>query len=139
MAQELIEYDRRNKRMDAQKGVIIQSDNGTVFADSMTAFFTEGRNADDTLQLQKVEAAGNVIIRTQHELLKAPKATYFVTEKRMDATGGVVLFQNGNWAKGASAAVNFETGLCSLESDHSQKAHSRVKVILDTTQQKARK
>jgi lipopolysaccharide export system protein LptA len=135
-AQELIKYDRRNKRMDAKKGVMIQSSRGTVFADAMTAYFMEDQSRNDKIQLKKVEAQGNVIIRTQQELLKAPKAIYYVTEKRVEATGGVVLFQNGNLATGSKASVNFETGLCALESEHSQNGRSRVKVIVDTTQQK---
>ena len=135
-AQQQIEYDRRNKRMEAQKGVVMHSDKGTVFADAMTAYLSEDPNGADKFQLQKVVAKGNVIIRTPQELLKAPQVIYYAAEKRAEATGGVVLFQNGNWANGSKAWVNFQTGLSSLESDHSQIERSRVKVILDATQHK---
>ncbi|OJV46485.1 MAG: hypothetical protein BGO28_02790 [Alphaproteobacteria bacterium 43-37] len=138
-ARKLIEYDRRNKRIDAKEGVVIQSDKGTIFADAMTAFLVDGEKSGNRIQLQKVQAEGNVIIRTPQELLKAPKAIYYVEEKRAEAMGGVILFQNGHFAAGLKATANFETGKCALESEHSQNPPQRVKVIMDATQQKAQK
>ncbi len=99
----------------------IDKDNNKLYADIMTAYFEKDEKGQ--LQMQRVEADGNVKIVTKDATVTALKGIYKPQEAVIKLLDNVVISQDGNILKGDEAETNLNTGISRLLS---QKKNGRV-------------
>lgn len=147
-----------NKHMAVARGnaVVVTNDARRIAADTLVAYTTDnpsntaapasapGKTTDDPLaasgKLQRVEAFGNVSIRTPTDTVTGDRGVY-VPDTGMARLGGNVRITRGeNQLNGAEADVNMKTGIANLVARTGGRVHGLVvpndqtNKALDTTQ-----
>ena len=90
----------------------MQSDEDLIEADTLTASFTD--DAQGERVLDRVDAIGNVRIRTPDEFAIGNEGIYYAIDDRAVLAGDVKLTQGPNQLNGDRAEVDFETGVSRL-------------------------
>ena len=90
----------------------MQSDADLIEADTLTASFTE--DAQGERVLDRVDAIGNVRIRTPNEFAVGNEGIYYAIDDRAVLAGDVKITQGPNQLNGDRAEVDFETGISRL-------------------------
>ena len=90
----------------------MQSGEDLIEADTLTASFTE--DAQGARVLDRVDAIGNVRIRTPNEFAVGNEGIYYAIDDRAVLAGDVKITQGPNQLNGARAEVDFETGISRL-------------------------
>jgi lipopolysaccharide export system protein LptA len=131
------------KRMAVARGdaVVVTSDAKRVAADTLVAYTADNaataaaapassKTSDDPLaasgKLQRVEAFGNVSVRTATDTVTGDRGVY-VPDTGMARLGGNVRITRGqNQLNGAEANVNMKTGVATLVAQTSGRVHGLV-------------
>ena len=90
----------------------MQSDTDLIEADTLTASFTEDVQGERVLD--RVDAIGNVRIRTPNEFAVGNEGIYYAIDDRAVLAGDVKITQGLNQLNGDRAEVDFETGISRL-------------------------
>ena len=90
----------------------MQRENDLIEADTLTASFSEG--VDGERELDRVDALGDVRIRTPSEFASGNEGIYYAIEQRAVLAGDVRITQGANQLNGERAEVDLETGFSRL-------------------------
>ncbi len=108
-ATETMTYDVKAKRAVARGGAEVVDPNGRI-----TASVIEARFQGDGDALQQATAAGNVVITTPSEVIRADRAAYDFMARKATATGNVRITRGRNVLTGERADIDFATGISRL-------------------------
>jgi lipopolysaccharide export system protein LptA len=143
------------KHMAVARGdaVVVTNDGRRMSADTLVAYTTEApaaqpsatpaaatqpRNSDDPLaasgKLQKVEAFGNVTVRTVTDTAIGDRAVYVPDTGIARLAGRVRITRGDNQIDGSEAEVNMKTGIARLLSGGGDRVHGLV-IPNDATRQ----
>lgn len=108
----------------------------TLEADVLKVFVRQ-TDQDDTREISRIEAVGNVRLTTPRETATGDKGVYDVDGGEMTLTGSVQLTQGDNRLDGARLVLNLESGRTVLESGDGRcvacscRARSRTSIFQD--------
>ena len=71
---------------------------------------------DNSQQITKLKANGNVEFSKDNQLATGNKATYYINQDKVIITGSVELKKDGNIIKGEKLVIDFISGLSKMES-----------------------
>ena len=71
---------------------------------------------DNSQQITKLKANGNVEFSKDNQLATGDKATYYINQDKVIITGSVELKKDGNIIKGEKLVIDFISGLSKMES-----------------------
>ena len=111
-ADDSLEYFDAEKRAVAKGNAHARHDDQQIRADTLIAFFAPAK--DDKMQVERVEAEGNVRVRTPTEVAMGNSGVYFVEEERATLSGNVKITRDDNQLNGEYAEVNLATGVSRL-------------------------
>lgn len=111
-ADESLEYFDGEKRAVAQGDAHARHDDKEIRADTLIAFFAPGKG--DKMQVQRVEAEGNVRVRTPTDVAMGDNGVYFVEEERATLSGDVKITRDDNQLNGEYAEVDLASGISRL-------------------------
>lgn len=111
-AKDTLEYWEK-ERMAVARGdaVAIQKDR-KIQSDVLTAHFREG--AKGSLELQRADGYGHVILTTPKELVTGDRSDYNLETGIATVAGSVKIIRDGNELNGGYAHVNLNTGISKL-------------------------
>jgi len=145
-ARDSLEYWAQ-KRMAVARGdaVVVTNDGRRISADTLVAYTTEApptpgqpQNAEDPLaasgKLQKVEAFGNVTVRTTTDTAIGDRAVYVPDSGIARLAGRVRITRGDNQLDGSEAEVNMKTGISRLLAGSGGRVQGLV-IPNDTTNQ----
>jgi lipopolysaccharide export system protein LptA len=132
-AEDSLEYFDGEKRAVAKGNARARHDDQQIRADTLVAFFAQNKN--DKMQVDRVEAEGNVRVRTPTEVAMGDKGVYFVEDERATLSGDVKITRDDNQLNGEYAEVNLATGVSRLTGGASgERVHG---LVLPTAQKKS--
>jgi lipopolysaccharide export system protein LptA len=111
-ARDGIEYQDNAQIAIARGNATVRQGDREVTADIMTGHFE--RQTDGKLRLVRVEADGNVQIKTPNTFATGNKGDYDVDKNMMTLSGNVKVTNGQNQFNGEYAEVNTETGVSRL-------------------------
>jgi len=111
-ARDTLEYWEKRQLAVARGDAVAVRDKKRVRADVLSAQLTEGANKE--LKLRRVDAFGNVDVRTDQEVAKGEKGVYMVEQGTATLIGGVRITRGTNQLNGEVAEVNLNTGVSRL-------------------------
>ncbi len=111
-ARDSLEYLENENQAIAHGDAKINQEDKQVEADRLVAFFEPG--SGEKLEVIRVEAAGNVQIKTPNEFVVGDKGVYYVKEERATLTGDVKITRGENQLNGQYAEVNLTNGVSKL-------------------------
>ncbi len=109
---DILEYWQKQQLVIARENAKIERENRTITADTISALFR--KNKDGKQEIEKMQAEGNVVIKTETEKATGEKATYNPKTGVAILLGKVKLTQKDNYMTGAKAVVNMKTGISKL-------------------------
>lgn len=121
-----LEYWQDKQIVSAKGKAKIIRENGTVESDNLSAVFK--KTANDKLEIDVMNAFGNVVISTPNETAFGDKASYTPKTGIAVLLGNVKLTKDGNYLEGEKAVVNMTTGISKLFSGKEEN-NSRVKGV----------
>ena len=134
-AKESLEYFDSEKRAEARGDARAQHDDKTISADTIFAFFEPGQGSK--LQVERVEAEGNVSVQTPTELAVGDTGVYYIEEELATLAGDVKITRDENQLNGEFAEVNLATGISRLTGgEGSKRVHG---LVLPAAQKKGTK
>lgn len=115
-ATEKLTYNQQENKASAFGNAVVTTPGRTLKAQQIDAWFMTGaKNKDSAMgNLQRAAARGNVMIKTDKEILQANNADYNAVSQEAVMTGNVKLTQGQNHLQGERAVVNMKTGLSQL-------------------------
>lgn len=111
-ASDSLEYWEQKRMAVARGDAVAVRDDKTVEADVLTAQFAPDEN--DDLQMQRIEAYGNVRVATPTEFARGERGTYFVDREFATLIGDVKITRAENQLNGEYAEVDMKTGVSRL-------------------------
>jgi lipopolysaccharide export system protein LptA len=111
-ARDVLEYHRRERLAVARGDARVRRDEKEIRADVLYAYFEP--NAEGDLEVARVEASGNVEIRSKGDYAAGDRAVYYAGEDRATLEGDVKVTRGENQLNGAFAEVNMATGVSRL-------------------------
>lgn len=111
--EKIIFYGKKNKAIAYGRPKAKQTKQA-VEADVMTAYFKPGGTR--TLDLDRIEAEGDVIIVTLEEVLQGEKAVYVIGSKQATLSGNVKIVRGANILRGHEAVLDVIAGTSTLTS-----------------------
>jgi len=123
-ASKQLEYRERERIVFAEGDVVVERPARRVTADRMTGHFD--RQADGSLSLVRIEAEGNITVKTKDTLARSQKGDYDLIHDVMTLTGDVRITNGDNQFNGDSAEVNVATGVSTLRGDGDGKVKSLI-------------
>jgi lipopolysaccharide export system protein LptA len=150
IAQESLEYWPQRRMAVARGGaVVVTNDDRRVAADTLVAYFTEEQappaggpeprpqgqrpagvagipGAGEGSKIERVEAFGNVEIRTTDEVVRGERGAYSPQTGLARLVGGVRITRGENQLNGQEAIVNLQTGVSRLVSAPGQRVQGLV-------------
>ena len=111
-ADDSLEYFDGEKRAVAKGNAQARHDDQQIRADTLIAFFEP--DTDDKMQVERVEAEGNVRVRTPTEVAMGDEGVYFVEEERATLSGNVKITRDDNQLNGEYAEVDLASGVSRL-------------------------
>ncbi len=112
-ARDSLEYWEGKQQAIARGDANAYHEDKQIRADVLVANFVE--NAQSEMEVQRIDAAGNVEIRTQREFVTGDKGVYYVDQELATLTGDVKITQEENQLNGQYAEVNLATGVSTLK------------------------
>ncbi len=149
-ARDSLEYWPARRMAVARGGAVVTTeDNRRITADTLVAYFLEAPargatpaaapanppprppvaglpNAGEGSRLDRVEAYGNVEIRTADEVVRGERGVYSPVTGLARLVGGVRITRGDNQLNGAEAIVNLRTGVSRLVSAPGQRVQGLV-------------
>jgi lipopolysaccharide export system protein LptA len=123
-ARNQLEYRERERIVVAQGDVVVLSGARRIGADQMTGHFD--RLADGSLKLARIEADGNVTVKTKDTFARSQKGDYDLGKDTMTLTGDVRITNGQNQFNGERAEVNVATGVSTLTGGGDGKVKSLI-------------
>ncbi|WP_299400182.1 LptA/OstA family protein [Pelagibius sp.] len=111
-ARDSLEYWETKQQAVARGNARAYHEDKQIRADVLTANFVE--NADNQMEVRRIDATGNVEILTAKEYARGSEGTYFVDRELATLTGDVKITQGENQLDGKYAEVNMATGVSKL-------------------------
>ncbi|WP_422368989.1 LptA/OstA family protein [Pelagibius sp.] len=112
-ARDSLEYWETKQQAIARGDANAYHEDKQIRADVLVANFVE--NAESEMEVQRIDADGNVEIRTQREFVTGNSGIYYVDRELATLTGDVKITQEENQLNGEYAEVNLATGVSSLK------------------------
>jgi len=118
-------YSQKHMAVARGNAVVVTNDGRRVSADTLVAYTVDApatpaqqRNTDDPLaasgKLQRVEAFGNVTVRTVTDTATGDRAVYVADTGIARLAGRVRITRGNNQLDGSEAEVNMKTGISRL-------------------------
>ncbi|HEX6093166.1 MAG TPA: LptA/OstA family protein [Dongiaceae bacterium] len=123
-ARDQLEYRERERLVIAQGEVMVESGARRIGADMMTGHFD--RLADGSLSLARIEAEGNITVKTKDTFARSQKGEYDLGQDIMTLTGDVRITNGQNQFNGERAEVNVATGVSTLQGGGDGKVKSLI-------------
>lgn len=117
-ARDSLEYWELKQMAVARGEAKAARDDRRISADVLAAHFLPDR--EEKLQLARIEAYGNVLVKTPKEFARGDRGTYFVEKELATLQGAVKITRGENQLNGDYAEVNLITGVSRLLSDSSR-------------------
>ena len=111
-ARDSLEYWEEKQMAVARGDALAKREDRRISADVLAAHFEPG--TDETLELQRIEAYGNVEVETEKEFARGDRGTYFVDRELATLQGGVKITRGQNQMNGDYAEVDLVTGVSRL-------------------------
>lgn len=131
---EMVFYKNNNKAIFTGNVIIIQ-EKQKLTANKITAYFSsQKKNSKNNKNksVERIEAEGNVVLKTLEENISADFALYDINSKIVTLTKNVVIRKGQNSSNGDKFVYNLETGISKLfsnEQDNNGKKN-RVRAII---------
>ncbi|MEQ8355691.1 MAG: LptA/OstA family protein [Kiloniellaceae bacterium] len=113
-ARDSLEYWEGQRKAVARGNAHATHEDKQIKADVLTASFEE--NAKGELEVNRIDAKGNVEIMTLKEYARGSEGVYYVAKELATLEGDVKITQGENQLDGNYAEVNMATGISSLKS-----------------------
>jgi lipopolysaccharide export system protein LptA len=123
-ARDRLEYRERERIVTADGDVMVESGLRRIGADHMTGHFD--RLADGSLNLARIEAEGNITVKTKDTFARSQKGDYDLANDIMTLNGDVRITNGQNQFNGESAEVNVATGVSTLRGGSDGKVKSLI-------------
>jgi len=117
-ARDSLEYYELKQMAVARGEAKAARDDRRISADVLAAHFQPDQ--EEKLQLARIEAYGNVLVKTAKEFARGDRGTYFVEKELATLQGAVKITRGENQLNGDYAEVNLVTGVSRLLSDSSR-------------------
>jgi lipopolysaccharide export system protein LptA len=139
LAKESIEYFDRKSLAIARGDAQAYHDDKVIRADTLYAYFKPDQG--NKLQVERVEAEGNVSVSTPTDLAVGESGVYYVDKELATLAGNVKITRDENQLNGEYAEVNLATGVSKLTGGSpSSETKTRVHgLVLPTSQKKGDK
>lgn len=111
-ARDSIEYLAPEGRLTAKGDALVTRAGDTLRADTVSAWFSQ--DAQKQRRLDRMEAAGGVVITTPNEKIAGARAIYTAATDLAEMTGGVKIERGPNILEGDRADVNLATNVSRL-------------------------
>jgi lipopolysaccharide export system protein LptA len=111
-ARDSLEYWEKRQVAIARGDAEAVREDKRIKADVLTAYFEPAANKD--LEITKVDAFGNVRVKTATELARGDRGVYYVQREFATLTGAVKITREENQLNGEYAEVNMATGVSRL-------------------------
>jgi lipopolysaccharide export system protein LptA len=111
-ARDSLEYWEKQQLAVARGNAEATRDKKKIKADVLSAQLTEGPNKD--MKIRRVDAFGNVDVRTEQDVAKGEKGVYMVEQGMATLIGDVRITRGPNQLNGEVAEVNLNTGVSRL-------------------------
>lgn len=121
-ARDSLEYWEKRQLAVARGDAVATRDKKRIQADVLSAQLVEG--ADKELKLRRVDAFGDVDVRTDLEVAKGDKGVYQVERGLATLIGNVRITRGQNQLNGEMAEVNLNTGVSRLLSGQNARARA---------------
>lgn len=108
-ARDSLEYWEGKQLAVARGDAVAVREDKRIRGDVLTAHFEQ--DADEKLELARVDAFGNVEVATQEEFARAKTGQYFVKREIARLIGDVKITRGENQMNGSEAEVNLRTGV----------------------------
>ncbi len=112
-ARDSLEYWEGKQQAVARGNANAYHEDKQIRADVLTANFVE--NADSEMEVRRIDASGNVEIRTQTEFVTGDEGVYYVDREIATLSGKVKITRDENQLNGEYAEVNLATGISKLK------------------------
>lgn len=112
-ARDSLEYWEAKQQAVARGDANAYHEDKQIRADVLTANFVE--NAQSEMEVRRIDARGNVQIRTQTEFVTGNEGVYYVDRELATLSGDVKITQDKNQMNGEFAEVNLATGVSTLK------------------------
>jgi lipopolysaccharide export system protein LptA len=109
-ARDSLEYWQNEKMGLARGNAIAVKEDKRIKADVIKAYFAEKAGSND-LEMDHMEAEGNVVITTPTDVVTGTRATYKRTTQIATVEGGVKITRDQNQLNGDRAEVDMKTGI----------------------------
>lgn len=113
-ADNTLEYWELRGQAVARGNAVAVRDGRKIQADILAGLFEKDKNGKS--QIQRINAFGNVRIKTQTEDVQADKGIYNVNSGIATLTGNVKIKRGQNLLNGCSATINLKTNISKLKS-----------------------
>ncbi len=126
-ARDSLEYWEKRQLAVARGNAEATRDKKKIRADVLSAQLVEGANKE--LKLRRVDAFGNVDVRTDQEVAKGEKGVYQIEQGTATLIGNVRITRGQNQLNGEVAEVNLNTGVSRLLPGPQGSARVRALVV----------
>lgn len=135
-ASEKMEYFSNERKARAVGNAKVVRATDTLSANTMTAFFKDGAQSDAKAgsgntplggggNLERLEADGNVVIKTPDETLTGNRGIYKAATNTAELIGNVKVMREKNVLEGTRAEVNLTTNVSKMFADESKDGRVR--------------
>ena len=124
-ASESLEYWEKRQIAVARGDAVATQGARMIRADTLTAFFAPGR--DKKLEAVRMNAIGNVVVTTPQEVARGNEGVYNVRTGIATLSGNVKITRGETQLNGATAEINFNTGISRLLSAGKSTSTGRVR------------
>lgn len=128
VAQQSMEFRNRERVALARGDVIVVREGRKLRAETVTAHFRDGDRGG--LRLDRIEAAGNVLIATAKEVVRADKAVYDPAREVVDLVGNVRVTRGRTELAGAQASLDLRGGVSRLEAGRGAGPAGRARALI---------
>jgi lipopolysaccharide export system protein LptA len=111
-ARDSLEYWEGKQLAVARGAAVAIREDKRIRGDVLTAHFAP--DANDKLELSRVDAFGNVQVATKEEFARAEQGQYFVKKEIARLTGNVKITRGENQMNGKEAEINLKTGVSKM-------------------------
>lgn len=109
-ARESLEYFEDRQLAIARGDAVVLRDDRRVRADVLTAHFGEAKQGNRSSQMERIEAAGNVEVRTATDIVRADRGDYRPPSGIATVEGNVKITRGDTQLNGDRGEVNFKSG-----------------------------
>jgi lipopolysaccharide export system protein LptA len=105
-----IEVQDRADRAIFAGNVRVQQAEMTLTSARLTVAYANRQGNDGGVQIERLDAAGGVVVRSPSETARGQFAVYDLNRRQITMLGGVTLEQGANTVRGGRLVINLDTG-----------------------------